>query len=85
MEWNLMMSVTESNLWKTQDGRDEEPAPRYVPLGSAETHVVGSESRSQSVFADLLAEADLNVKDPFVVKHAEDQGLMGSVLGAVAH
>lgn len=51
-----------------------------VTLSSAATHVVGSESRSQSVFADFLTEADLNVKNSFVVKHGEDQGLVGSVL-----
>lgn len=51
-----------------------------VTLSSAATHVVGPQSRSQSVFADFLAEADLNVKNSFVVKHGEDQGLVGSVL-----
>lgn len=56
-----------------------------MALRAADTHVIGSESRSQSVFADLLAEADLDVENPLVVKHAEDQGLMGSVLRAVAH
>lgn len=51
-----------------------------LTLSSAATHVVGSESGSQRVFADFLAEADLNVKNSFVVKHGEDQGLVGSVL-----
>ncbi len=49
------------------------------------THVVGSQAGSQSVFAGFVTEADLDVKHSFVVKHSEDQGLIGSVLRAVAH
>lgn len=49
------------------------------------TYFTVSESCSQSVFTGLLTETNLNVEDPFVVKHSEDEGFLGSVPWAVAH
>lgn len=70
---------------KDKETRDDADAPSNTAFCGCVTHVIGSQARSQRVFAGFITEADLNVKHSFVVKHSEDQGLIGSALRAVAH
>lgn len=85
MEWNLMISATESNIW----GDTRRTVNMMLTMGEKvvwlSTHIIRPLPVSQRELARALDEADFYIVNLLVVVNGQHQGFAGGADGAVPH
>lgn len=87
MEWNLMMSATESNIWgeKIYSEYDAGEIACWTRFLNVSTHIIWPLSCSQGVLAAALHEPNLYIVNFLLMIHSQHQRFTVGVDGTVSH